>query len=81
MHPDQDNASATSLSAAGIFFCFLEKAKVVLLPGDTAADRDLSPDEQRYATCSGLIHRKDREKKVCLCLIHSDVSVLGNIKI
>lgn len=32
----------TSLRAAGIFFCFLEKAKVALVPGDTIADRACS---------------------------------------
>lgn len=39
----QDWALVTSFSAAGIFFCLLEKAKVVLFPGDRAADWARSP--------------------------------------
>lgn len=68
---DHEKASVTSLRAAGIFFCFLGKAKVALFPGDTAADRACSPDEQKCGTCNCSIQRKYREYKVCLCLFHN----------
>lgn len=47
VHLKQNKASFTSLSAAGIFLCFLEKAKVALFPGDTPADRACLPDEMK----------------------------------
>lgn len=35
----------TSFRSAGIFFCFLVKARVALFPGDTDAARVCSPDD------------------------------------
>lgn len=55
--------AVTSLRAAGIFFCFLEKAKVALFPGVIAPVGELSSDKQEHSTCSDLIQLKFREYK------------------
>lgn len=68
---------STSLRAAGIFFCFLEKAKVALLPGDTAAERACSPDEQKCGTCSSWCRENTENTRCAFCLIYA----LGDIQI
>jgi len=43
-----DKASATSLRAAGIFFSLLGNVKVALFPGDTVANKAISPDKKKH---------------------------------
>lgn len=55
VHSYTPTAAVTSLRAAGIFFCLLEKAKVALPPGDTADVKALLSEHKHAAV---LIHLK-----------------------